>query len=285
MRVNAEWGSREGPPLSHVRPIFRYIPEERYLPTSYMEWLERRASGSADRQTYLDAVATCQGKRPQDWSSVWELFERYSEEVRQENPAENLTNPPPEAEQDILRWTPSSMRTCYLGDTIILTDDKGEQYKKMTPGLAPHEPWERALDPDYRVTDTTVEERVALDEANLARGDKNKVTPEHEPHRYVDMTKGSDMLFANRRDKGFGFTCERGPTLDPVLRLFLRWDTVESGSEVDIGGIKGRMDWQERQALNHNSVAESARLMRASLNLHYAHHFTHCASVDGSKAR
>ena len=126
---------------------------------------------------------------------------------------------------------------------------------------------------------------MALDEANLARGDKNKVTPEHEPHRYVDMTKGSDMLFANRRDKGFGFTCERGPTLDPVLRLFLRWDTVESGSEVDIGGIKGRMDWQERQALNHNSVAESARLMRASLNLHYAHYFTHCASVDGSKAR
>ena len=87
------------------------------------------------------------------------------------------------------------------------------------------------------------------------------------------------------RDKGFGFTCERGPTLDPVLRLFLRWDTVESGSEVDIGGIKGRMDWQERQALNHNSVAESARLMRASLNLHNAHYFTHCASVDGSKAR
>ena len=57
------------------------------------------------------------------------------------------------------------------------------------------------------------------------------------------------------------FTCERGPALDPVLRLFLRWDMVESGSEVDIGGIKGRMDWQERQALNHNSVAESARLM------------------------
>ena len=71
-----------------------------------------------------------------------------------------------------------------------------------------------------------------------------------------------------------------------MLRLFLRWDVVENGEEVMIGGVRGRMDRDEQKSLGSDtgSVCESARLMRTAMHLHYEHHFTHAASVDGSKA-
>ena len=100
------------------------------------------------------------------------------------------------------------------------------------------------------------------------------------------MEEGSDMLWRGRRDRGIEITREREPTLDPVLRLFLRWDTIENGTEVQVEGIKARMNKEEKKKLQSGavSISQSALLMRAAMNLHYAHNFTDAAAVDGSKA-
>jgi len=153
------------------------------------------------------------------------------------------------------------------------------------PGLDPSEPWEHALDPELCVNNDTVAKMVQKDKELEESGSEERATPEHQPHKHLDMEEDSNCIFKGRYDAGYEITCERNPTLDPILRLHLRHDTIEAGHEVNIDGIKGKMDWSERKVVqDDHSIPQCARVMRASMNLHYAHWFTHGASVDGSKA-
>ena len=263
--------------------------EQRYLPTNFREWLEiETEKKTPDARASRYAIATCEGKKASGgWSEVWRLFVRYQSETVQQDVNENLPDiPASEGGRDTRSWEPSERRTCYLGNKEEYEDEKGEKRMRMVPGLDPHEPWEMDLPAELKVTYHTVQDRVEEDLLMGETGTQRMAIPEHQPHLHVDMTEGSHMLWKGQRNKAVERTCERLPTLDPVLRLFLRWDVVENGEEVRIGGVRGRMDRDEQKSLGSDtgSVCESARLMRTAMHLHYEHHFTHAASVDGSKA-
>ena len=90
--------------------------------------------------------------------------------------------------------------------------------------------------------------------------------------------------------EGYKATATPGIGADPVLRLFLRDEALESGEAVRgaEGTVAVTMDRQERNVLleikegSSNAVRESREALNIALDLHAAHHFDAAAAVDGS---
>ena len=241
--------------------------ETRYIPSSFIEWLMReQASRKNGSRRFRYAIQTCRVGRGSGLSEVWKLFLEYRDATVQIDASENMKDTPASEGGCEKTWTPSEMRTCYLGDKKTKVDDDGKEHKFYVTGLEANESWEQEITPDLKVTGDTVREKVEED-ANRRQHQSSRL-PKHQPHRWVDMNEESEMLWQRCRDRGIDITKERAPTLDPVLRIFLRCDTIENGTEITVGGIKAKMDKKEQKHFQSgtHSRCEPERTAHASSN-------------------
>jgi len=114
---------------------------------------------------------------------------------------------------------------------------------------------------------------------------------ETRPHEHVEWQVTSEPRAFKRgqlhRGKTYDLVRMRALQEDPVLRLFLRLQSLERGGHVNTAtGRLVQLTKRERDLLANGdmSVHMSGRTLRTVAALHAAHMFTHAAACDGSKA-
>ena len=283
-----------------LQPDLHKAREERRVHTSFGAWLDEAAEagtgdkggGRARRAAARRARARLRLTGHTDMQDAWQLFLEYNQEAMRHEVMDNIEDLPA-ARGGQEGWTPDSMQTFYRGDVTTRVGEEGVSEEARVTSLSPHTPRERGLPAHLRVTEDTLDKREKEQELNKQYAREQGMTefeetlPHTLPLHRIERQAAGQRVWKGHQGPGHELIRDGDLLADPVARLLLRYDDLESGGEVCTGeGVTCTMDAKERRVLGgEGAVQETAAVARVLWALHAAHHFTNAAALDGSKGQ
>ena len=265
-------------------------------PATFGEWLDiqtkrgdTRCTGVQQHCKNNQARQTRAEKTNSTWSNTWKLFLEYAAQ-KKNTYVHNIKELPARAGRNGGEWTCTEhTQTNYLGEHIAYKEPDGTMKTKRIMSLTPCTDKDREISNDLRVTRNTIQKRIDEDAQYREHNSENTTIPPNYPLHEVNSTDTSTTLFktVHPGEKGYTLINDADILKDPVLRTFLRSDELEArtGTIRLKNGKLARMDRRERRLMGERrSTYTSADAARIAIALHFRHHFTHAAAVDGSKA-
>ena len=269
---------------------------DRCRAATFGEWLDTqvkrgdaRCVGVRRRCEGSDGVATRGVTANATWAHTWKLFTEYAIEVRGDTHIHNLEELPARVGRCGGSWKCTDhVQTSYIGEYKEFKDAEGVVTKRRIMSLATGTDEDKRIPAQLRVTMNTIRTRLEEEERWIAEGKDDTALPPYYPKHAIDSVGNRLGLFLGTGTGSPGYDLIRDSELlaDPITRLFLRSDELESGTgAVPLSnGRVARMDRRERRIMQERkSTSVSADAARIAIALHFRHHFTHAAAVDGSK--